>query len=79
MSAEQTREYTRIIDDSLNRAQRNIAILHTRQLTPEQMRGISRVETFIRQAREARAQNDLVTARNFAERADLLSQDLMKP
>lgn len=78
MTAEERHEYSRQIQASIERAERNIATLYTRRLTPEQTRGISRIESFLRQARDARTANDLATARNLAERADLLSQDLLR-
>jgi hypothetical protein len=36
------------------------------------------VDILSRQAREARAANDLVTAKNLADRAEVLSEDLLK-
>ena len=71
-------EIERAIQSSLERAQQNIARLHQRSPTPEQLRGIAQVETFIRQAQDARRTNDFSNARSLAERADVLSQDLLR-
>ena len=71
-------EIERFIATSLDRAQQNITRLHARTPTPEQLRGIAQVEVFIRQAQDARRTNDFSNARSLAERADLLSQDLLR-
>jgi hypothetical protein len=78
VSAEDREQLLKDIEASLERAQRNIATLHSRPPTPEQTRGISRVEAFIRQARDSQATGDLASARSLATRADLLSQDLLR-
>jgi hypothetical protein len=67
------------IEASLDRARRNIATLQSRTTTAaDRNRDVARVQTFIRQAQDARSNNDLVVARSLAERADLLSQDLIR-
>lgn len=71
-------EIERFVQASLDRAQQNIARLHQRSPSPEQLRGIAQVEVFIRQAQDARRTNDLSNARSLAERADVLSQDLLR-
>lgn len=60
----------------ITRAQRNLQLISGKPLTQEQQATVTRVQTFMRQAGEARKDN-LVTARNLAERADLLAQDLV--
>ena len=77
LSVENREQLLKEIEGSLERAQRNIATLHSRPPTPEQTRGIGRVEAFIRQARDSQATGDLTGARSLAIRADLLSQDLL--
>jgi hypothetical protein len=66
------------IDSSLERAKNNVSMLQSRTPTAERQRGIARVETFIIQAQDARTANDLPMARSMAERADLLSRDLLR-
>jgi hypothetical protein len=76
--AESREQLLKDIEASLERAQRNIATLHSRPPTAEQARGIGRVEAFIRQARDSQATGDLTAARGLAMRADLLSEDLLR-
>jgi hypothetical protein len=71
-------ETSRHIDAALDRARKNLAVLANHSLTAEQTKNVERVGILSRQAREARAANDLVTARNLADRAEVLSQDLLK-
>jgi hypothetical protein len=71
-------QLVREIEAALERAKNNVSMLQSRTPTAERQRGIARVETFIIQAQDARTANDLPTARGMAERADLLSQDLLR-
>jgi hypothetical protein len=71
-------ETNRHIDAALYRARKNLAVLANRSLTAEQTKTLERVDILSRQAREARADNDLVNAKNLADRAEVLSQDLLK-
>ena len=71
-------ETIRRIDAALYRARKNLAVLANRSLTAEQTKNVERVDILSRQAREARAANDLVTAKNLADRAEVLSEDLLK-
>jgi hypothetical protein len=48
-----------------------------KNLTPEQKDIAERVQTYLKQAEQAREQ-DLVTAVNLARRADLLAKDLLE-
>ena len=63
-------EIERFVVASLDRAQQNIARLHQRTPTPEQLRGIAQVEVFIRQAQDARRTNDLANAERFIAEVD---------
>jgi hypothetical protein len=76
-TAEQLREYNRTLDDSLNGVKTALAKVAGKNLTPELSEILSRVQTFQKQAEQAR-ESDLVTAVNLARRADLLAQDLIK-
>jgi light-regulated signal transduction histidine kinase (bacteriophytochrome) len=76
-TAEQLREYNRAVDESLDRVRRVLGRVAGRNLNPELTDIVSRIQTFQKQAEQARDQ-DLVTAVNLARRADLLAQDLIK-
>ena len=76
-TAEQLRDYNRAVDESLDRVRRVLGIVAGRNLNPELNAMVSRIQTFQKQAEQAREQ-DLVTAVNLARRADLLAQDLVK-
>ncbi len=73
---EQTREYTKDLENSLERVKRNLTALAKKRLNEEQVMTMERIRTFQKQAEQAR-QEDLVTAVNLARRADLLAQDLL--
>lgn len=66
------------IASSLQKAEQNAAALQSRNLRGEPLRALGRVQSFIRQAREAERAHDYVTARTFAQRAQVLSEDLLK-
>jgi len=76
-TAEQQREYNRALDESLDRVKRVLGNVAGRNLNPELAQIVGRIQTFQKQAEQAREQ-DLVTAVNLARRADLLAQDLVK-
>jgi hypothetical protein len=76
-TAEQLREYNRAVDESLASVRRVLGRVAGRNLNPELTDIVSRIQTFQKQAEQARDQ-DLVTAVNLARRADLLAQDLVK-
>jgi hypothetical protein len=76
-TADQLREYNRSIDDSLDRVKRVVATVAGRNLNAELSEILRRIQTFQKQAEQAR-DSDLVTAVNLARRADLLAQDLLK-
>ncbi len=76
-TAEQLREYNRALDESLDRVRRVLGTVAGRNLNPELAEIVSRIQTFQKQAEQAREQ-DLVTAVNLARRADLLAQNLAK-
>jgi hypothetical protein len=74
---EQLREYNRSIEESLDRVKKVLATVAGRSLNPELTSILNRIQTFQKQAEQAR-ESDLVTAVNLARRADLLAQDLIK-
>ena len=77
LSSEQSREYTRALDQSVALVQRVLSTIASRRLTPDQKQTSDRVRVFARQAEEARLK-DLATAVNLAKRAELLAQDLLR-
>ena len=70
------RAYTKELDDSLERVRRALDVLATRNLSAEQANIKEQISTFKKQAEQYREQ-DLVLAKNLAERADKLAQDLL--
>jgi len=75
-TADELREYNRILDESLDRVRRALVVVGGKNLNPQQAEVADRIRTFQKQAEQAREQ-DLVTAVNLARRADLLAQDLL--
>lgn len=77
LSAQQIRDYTRELDEALNRS---MEVLKTaagkKNLTAEQRETMETITVFQKQAVQAR-EDDLVTAVNYARRADLLAKDLL--
>ena len=77
LTADQLRDYNRSMDESLDRVKKVLAAVAGRSLKPELATIVNRIQTFQKQAEQAR-ELDLVTAVNLARRADLLAQDLIK-
>jgi hypothetical protein len=76
-TADQLREYNRVLEESLDRVKKVLGAVAGKNLNSEQTQMVRRIQTFQKQAEQAREQ-DLVTAVNLARRADLLAQDLVK-
>ena len=76
-TADQLRDNNRIIDESSETVKRLLARVAGKNLNAEQSDDLNRIQTFQKQAEQAR-ESDLVTAVNLARRADLLAQDLVK-
>lgn len=66
------------INSRLVSTQQNVAIYRSKPLSAEQIHQVERIDVLVRQAQEAKANSDLRTAKNIAERAYLLSQALLK-
>jgi type IV secretory pathway VirB10-like protein len=77
LSAQQSKEFNRKLDSTLERVKHTVAIIQTKPLNNEQKEVVGRIRNFLAQAEQAREQ-DLVSAVNLAERADLLSRDLLE-
>lgn len=73
---EQTREYNKELDESLERVRKQLTNIGAKKLSAEEMLTLERIQTFQKQAEQVR-QEDLVTAVNLARRADQLAQDLL--
>jgi hypothetical protein len=76
LPADTRRTYTRELDESLARVSHALEFLATRNLTADQAADRDKIRTFQKQAEQYRDQ-DLVLAKNLAERADKLAQDLV--
>jgi hypothetical protein len=76
-TADQLRTYNRELEESLDRVKKVLGTVAGKNLNSEQTQMVRRIQTFQKQAEQAREQ-DLVTAVNLARRADLLAQDLVK-
>jgi hypothetical protein len=77
LSDEQKLQYQKMCDESLNRARGSLALLKGHFLSSDQNQTMTRINGFIDQAEQVR-DKDPQTARQLAERADLLSRDLAK-
>jgi hypothetical protein len=77
LTPEQERQYNSAMDQSLQRAQANIARVSQRQLSKEQQGVVAQVESFIAQAQSTRKTN-LTAAKSLAERADVLARELAR-
>lgn len=65
-------------DRSLRAAEENLGRFRGRTLTPAQSEMAGKTRDFIRQARKAAREKDWVRARNLAEKAQLLSKELLR-
>jgi hypothetical protein len=77
MTDEQRRQVENELNEHLNRARSVLNQASARgNLSQNQAETVSRIETFVQQADQAR-NRDLDTARELARRADILGQDLL--
>ena len=76
LTSEQQHEHIAAIDLSLAHAQASLGYIATRKLTKEQEATVAEIQNFIQQAREKR-KDDLAAAKSLAERAEVLSHDLV--
>ena len=77
LTPEERETFNESIEESLSAAQRSLAVVLQRSPNPEQTDEVKRVRAFIRQA-EATRKRDLPLAKNLAERAKLLAEDLAR-
>jgi hypothetical protein len=77
LTDEQRTQYLKVCDESLSRAREALGQLNGVKLSADQKQSMARIHTFIKQAQDSR-EKDPLTARQLAERADLLSRDLVR-
>jgi hypothetical protein len=77
LTPEQRQAYIDDIDTNIGRAQKTMDALQGRHLSRDQKIYLARVRAFVDQAREAR-KTDLFRAKNLAERASVLADDLLR-
>lgn len=77
LTPEQRQAYVDDIDTNIGRAQKTVDALRGRRLSRDQKIYLARVRAFVEQAREAR-KTDLFRAKNLAERASVLADDLLR-
>ena len=77
LTPEQQQAYSEEIDSNISKAEKTVAGLRGRNLNGEQKTYLARVRAFVDQAKEAR-KTDLFRAKNLAERASVLAEDLSR-
>ena len=76
-SDDQKLQLQKSCDESITRAKEALGQLRGLSLSPDQKQSLARVQIFISQAQQAKSK-DPQTAKQLAERADLLSRDLVR-
>ena len=76
-SDDQKLQLQKSCDESITRAKEALGQLRGLSLSPDQKQSLARVHIFISQAQQAKSK-DPQTAKQLAERADLLSRDLVR-
>ena len=77
LTADQRRAYDRAIEWSIQSVRQTLAGIVDRSLTPNQINAVRRIRGFLSQAEAAR-RRDPAIAKNLADRAQLLAQDLVR-
>ena len=76
LTPQQQRENDRLIDQHIQHANQALTSIGNRQLTSEQKATVAQIRGFIEQAQQMRT-TDVLRARSIAERADVLTRDLL--
>lgn len=76
LTPEEQRAYNAQIDQHIQRATQALGSVGTRTLTAQQKASVAQIHGFIAQAQQMRG-TDVVRAKSLAERADILTQDLI--
>lgn len=77
LTADQRREYNRVISENVLAAQASLDLLQKRPIGESQRSAIERVRSFLMQVDEARG-SDLELARSLSDRARLLAEDMVR-
>lgn len=77
LTADQRREYNRVISENVLAAQASLDLLQKRPIGEAQRSAMERVRSFLMQVDEARG-SDLELARNLSDRARLLAEDMVR-
>ena len=77
LSAQESNADRREMQDSLTIAEKNLAIAQNRKLNPAQADLLSKIRSYIKDAREAAQGNDWGHARSSAKKAQVLSEELV--
>jgi hypothetical protein len=77
LTPEQRRALVEAIDASTARARHNLSVISIYHLTPTQTETANQIRSFLKQAQAAR-DSDPEAASSLAERADLLSRELLQ-
>ena len=75
LSADQQKQYSASIDQSLSHAQASLNSIRERQLNKDQQAQLEQIRNFLQQAQATRG-SDLAGAKSLAERAEVLARDL---
>lgn len=76
LTPDQVKDFTKRLDAASDRVRNALVIIQGKNLNDEQKETMGRIRAFLTQAEQARGQ-DLQSAVSLAERADLLSRDLL--
>lgn len=76
VSQQERQAQTGALDAALQRTKRNLSMLSRRTLTPQERATVRQAQGLVIQAEEMR-KSDLEAARSLAERAELLSRDVL--
>lgn len=76
LTPEESRDHLKRLDTTVDRVKAAMTSIQAKGLSEDQKEVVGRIRSFLAQAEQAREQ-DLVSAVNLAERADLLSRDLL--
>ena len=77
LTADERRAYDRAIEQSIQSVRQTLARIADRNLTPDQTNAVRRIRSFVSQAKATR-KRDPAIAKNLADRAQLLAQDLAR-
>lgn len=77
LSPEERRDLAKRLDSAVDRTKGAVVLIEGKLLTKDQTETLSRIRTFLAQAEQTR-EEDLAGSVSLAERADLLSRDLLE-